>query len=209
MNYSVVQLAASQIPAASEILGAAFQNDPVFINFACSDSQRRLNTIQWMSRLMLQYAHHYHSTYTTIAELKGVAIWIPPGQFPLHDLRLLYCGAYALPWRFRFSKLLQFMQLFLKIEELHRATMPELHWYLLMLGVHPDYQSQGVGGSLLQPILAQADQENFPCYLETSTEQAVHFYQRYNFVVIETINIPQSNGQIWTMRRDPHLKTNE
>jgi ribosomal protein S18 acetylase RimI-like enzyme len=207
MNHQIVPLEASQIQAASEVLGNAFQNDPVFLNFAFQDDRKRLSTIQWISLLMLQYAHNYNSIYTTKEELKGVAIWIPPDRFPLNDFRLLLLGSYTLPFKFRFSKLLQFISLFLKLEELHRANMPQPHWYLLMLGVYPDRQNQGVGSSLIQPILEKADRQNFPCYLETSTERAVRFYQRHNFEVVKTIEFPQKNFQLWTMIREPRLKT--
>ena len=33
--------------------------------------------------------------------MKGVAIWIPPGQFPLNNFRFLLSGAYALPFKLR------------------------------------------------------------------------------------------------------------
>lgn len=207
MNHQIVLLEASQIPKASEVLGDSFQNDPVFLNFTFQDNQRRLSTIQWISRLMLQYARHYNTVYTTNKELKGVAIWIPPGQFPLNNLRLLFFGAYALPFKFRLSKLRQFISIFLKVEELHKANVPQPHWYLLMLGIHPRYQNQGVGSSLIQPILEKADTENVPCYLETSTEGAVRFYQRHDFEVLKKIDFPQEGFQIWTMMREPRLKT--
>jgi ribosomal protein S18 acetylase RimI-like enzyme len=206
MNHEIVQLEASQIQAAIEVLGDAFKDDPVFRNFAFQNDRRRLGAIQWISRLMLKYAHNYNTVYITTEELKGVAIWIPPDQFPLNDFRLLLLGAYALPFKFRLGKLLQFISLFLKLEELHKANAPQPHWYLLMLGVHPCYQSQGIGSFLIQPILEKADREGIPCYLETSTEGAVRFYQRHSFEVVKTINFPQESFQIWTMRREPRLK---
>lgn len=207
MNHKIVQLEASQIRAVSEVLGDAFKDDPVFLNFAFQNDQKRLGTIQWMSWLMLKYAHNYNTIYTTTEELKGVAIWIPPGQFPLNDFRLLLLGAYALPFKFRLSKLFQFISLFLKLEELHKANVPQPHWYLLMLGVRPCYQSHGVGRFLIQPILEKADRKGIPCYLETSTERAVRFYQQHSFEVVKTIDFSQKGFQIWTMRREPRLKT--
>jgi ribosomal protein S18 acetylase RimI-like enzyme len=206
MNHEIVQLEASQIQAASEVLGDAFQDDLVLRNFVLQNDRKRLSIIRWISQLMLQYARYYNTVYTTTKELKGVAIWIPPGQFPLNDFRLLLFGAYALPFKLRLGKLLQFISLFLKVEELHKANIPQPHWYLLMLGVRPCYQSQGVGSFLIQPILEKADRGGLPCYLEASTEGAVRFYQRHGFEVVKTIDFPQENVQIWTMKREPRLK---
>lgn len=206
MSYQIVPVEATQLQAASKVLGDSFQNDPVFCNFASQDERRKFGTIQWIGRLMLQYAHHHHTVYTTSERMKGVAIWIPPGQFPLNDLRLFLSGAYALPFKLRSSKILKFISLSNKIEELHKVNVPQPHWYLLMLGVDPAYQNQGVGSSLMQPILEKADRENMPCYLETSTEKGVRFYQRHNFEIVETIDFPQDGFQVWTMIRQPRPK---
>ena len=56
-------------------------------------------------------------------------------------------------------------------------------WYLALLGVDHDMQGQGVGSCILQPILARADAEQHPCYLET----------------VE----PRSGLRFWTFRREP------
>ncbi len=203
MNHEIVQLNPLRIEEAIEVLGHAFKDDPVFCHFACQEDQRRFSPTHWISRLMLHYAYPCNEVYTTTGVLKGVAIWLPPGQFPLNDLRLFQLGGYMLPFKFRFSKLWQFISLFLKVEACHKTNVPEPHWYLLMLGVAPFHQSKGIGSSLIQPILEQADKENLPCYLETSTEGAVRFYQRHCFEVIETITLPQESLYIWTMKREP------
>ena len=82
------------------------------------------------------------------------------------------------------------------MEDLHQANVPQAYWYLSMLGVDPAYQNQGVGSSLIQPILEQADRDNLPCYLETSTAGGVRFYQRHNFEVVETMDFPQEGFQV-------------
>jgi ribosomal protein S18 acetylase RimI-like enzyme len=206
MNEEVVQLNAAQIDLASEVLGAAFSDDPVFRNFAFQDDRRRLSATQWMSQLMLRYALPSKAIYTTADILKGVAIWIPPGHFPLNDFRLLQLGGHGLLFKLRIDKLLQFISLFLELEALHKTRMPQPHWYLLMLGVHPSHQNQGVGKALIQPILANADRDNLPCYLETSTADAVRFYQRLGFEGIEAINLLQESICVWTMMRQPRHK---
>jgi hypothetical protein len=206
MNHETVPLEASQIQTAIEVLGDAFKDDPVFRNFAFQDDLRRLSAIQWISRLMLYYAHPYNAVFTTTESLKGIAIWLPPNQFPLNDFRLLQSGGYALPFKLRLSKLLRFISLFLKVEACHKTYMSQPHWYLLMLGVHPSHQSQGLGSALIQPILEKADRENFPCYLEASTEEAVRFYQRQGFEIVKTIDFSPGSLHIWTMKREPRLK---
>jgi hypothetical protein len=204
-NPEIVLLETSQIQLASEILADAFANNPLFQHFTHSDNRRRLNAIRSISKMMLQYADPHQAIYTTTEAIEGVAIWIPPHQFPLNGLRLLQAGAYALPFQLPLSKLLQSMPLFLQVEECHKTYMSQPHWYLAMLGVHSTAQNQGIGSALIQPVIAEADRENMPCYLETSTAAAVRFYQRHGFEVVKTIDsLP---GNIWAMKREPQIQT--
>jgi ribosomal protein S18 acetylase RimI-like enzyme len=202
MNQAIAQLEASQIQTAIEVLGNAFKDDPVLREFVFQEEDRRLSAIRLICRLMLHYARPYNTVYATTGVLKGVAIWIPPNQFPLNDFKLLQLGGYKLPFKVRFSRLRQFIALFLKIEARHKVNTPEPHWYLLMLGVAPLHQNQGVGSSLIQPILERADRENLPCYLETSTKEALRFYERHGFGVVETIDFPHGGIRMWAMKRE-------
>ena len=97
MSYQIVPVEATQILAASKVLGDSFQNDPVFCSFVSQEKRKKSSTIEWIGKLMLQYASHYNTVYTTSEQIEGVAIWIPPSQFPLNNLRFLLSGAYALP----------------------------------------------------------------------------------------------------------------
>lgn len=206
MSTEVVCLKPAQFDAASEILANAFNNDPTFRYFAREQEQARINAIKLLAKTALRYSQPYNHIYTITHDLKGVAIWIPPGKFPLNDFRLLQLGLYALPFKLRLSRLRQMISLFLTIEEHHKQDMPQPHWYLFMLGISPAYQRQGIGSLLLQPILNQADKEGLPCYLETSTEGGVRFYQRLGFEVVRTGGIPEKNIKFWTMKRSPQDK---
>lgn len=95
------------------------------------------------------------------------------------------------------------MSLFLQLEEYHKHDIQEQHWYLAMLGVAPAHQNQGIGSLLLQPILKQADSTGLPCYLETSTEKGVRFYQRQGFEVVRRSELPGGGPHFWTMMRKP------
>ena len=47
-------------------------------------------------------------------------------------------------------------------EEFHRSVAPQLHWYLVLLGVDPPRQGGGIGSALLAPVLARADEGKLP-----------------------------------------------
>lgn len=204
ISTEVVCLEQLQIDAASKILARAFNDDPIFRYFA-REEPARINAIKLLAKTALRYGQSYNHIYTTTNDLKGIAVWIPPGKSPLNDLRLLRLGLYALPFKLRLSRLRQLISLFLTIEEHHQYDIPQPHWYLFMLGVSPAYQRQGIGSLLLQPIIKQADREGLPCYLETSTEGGVRFYQRLGFEVVRTGGIPKEL-KFWTMQRSPQEK---
>ncbi len=87
--------------------------------------------------------------------------------------------------------------------ELHGRDMPMPHWYLMILGVDPPRHGQGVGGALLAPMLARADAEGLPCYLETAKNRNVRFYQKHGFRVLVEDTMSENGFRFWTMRRDP------
>ncbi len=203
MNLDIVSLNRSQIDQASKILASAFDDDPMFHYITPKDERSRVNAIQWVCKTALNYSQPYSHIYTTTDEMKGIAAWIPPGHFPLSMLKLLQAGLYALPFKMGWGKIGQSMSLLNQMDELHERDIPQPHWYLFMLGVAPAYQGQGIGRTLLQPILNQADREGLPCYLETSTEGAICFYKKNGFDVLRSYKLAQDSPSLWTMKREP------
>jgi ribosomal protein S18 acetylase RimI-like enzyme len=111
--------------------------------------------------------------------LVGVALWQPPGRFPLSTLRkarmalALLRAALAAPRAFPgFAR---------SGAALERAFPDEPAWYLETLGIHPDAQRRGVGGALLAAGLAMVDADHVACRLHTSDEANLAYYGRWGF----------------------------
>ncbi|MEO1372754.1 MAG: GNAT family N-acetyltransferase [Cyanobacteria bacterium J06635_10] len=200
MTSEIIQLEKSQIDQASQILAAAFNQDPLFEYVLPQEGKDKLLYGLW--KTILRYSLPLNSVYAT-PELKGIAVWIPPGEFPLNPLKLLLGGLYKFPFQIGLKRIRK-LTLFNLLEQYHKQDMSVPHWYLLGLGVSPNYQGQGIGGSLIQPILKQADEEGLPCYLETDTPGAVRFYQRHGFEILRTSEQPV---EFWTMKREPRIST--
>lgn len=198
MNAQVIRLEEKQVNQATETLVDAFSKDPLLQYFLPQEISKREKISYKISEINLRYAQLSGHIYTT-PKIKGIAAWIPPNQYPLNFLKILQLGFYQIPFQLGFSKFKKLLSVFSTFEKYHKQDMNQPHWYLLALGVSEAYQSQGVGSLLIKPILERADKENLPCYLETSTEKAVRFYQRNEFEIIRNEEEPV---KFWTMKRE-------
>ena len=87
--------------------------------------------------------------------------------------------------------------------KLHNKFAAGPHWYLWGLGVEPSQQNKGIGGRLLQPVLAKADAAGQSCYPETQNESNLPFYRRHGFEVVSGEAVPKGDLKVWTMVRKP------
>lgn len=75
------------------------------------------------------------------------------------------------------------------------------HWYLNLIGVVRGAQQRGIGDALLRPILARADADGVPCYLETFADATLPWYARLGFAMARTGVEPRTGLSWWTMIR--------
>ncbi|MFL6548240.1 MAG: GNAT family N-acetyltransferase [Povalibacter sp.] len=74
-------------------------------------------------------------------------------------------------------------------------------WYLSIVGVSPRAQGKGIGASLLQTTLAEADELGAPCFLETYTAHNLRFYERLEFVSVASHVEPVTACEYFIMQR--------
>lgn len=84
-----------------------------------------------------------------------------------------------------------------------KATPPEPHWYLQVLGIRREAQGQGLGSRLLRPVLARADRDGLPCYLETADPANLAFYARFGFELARRVQLIPDGPPHYSMRRPP------
>ena len=198
----IARLAARQVKEAGEVLGRAFYDDPFYVYFLPNDA-KRIRPLAWMLGTWTRYGHLYGEVYTTTDRMDGVAVWLPPESPPMSRERVIRAGMAPMPRKLGPEGYQRLMGMRRHFDELHRRDAPDPHWYLWVLGVDPPRQSQGVGGALLQPVLARADGEGLPCYLETQKERNVPFYQKHGFEVVVEDDLPDGGLHSWTMKRAP------
>ncbi|MFE4450809.1 GNAT family N-acetyltransferase [Streptomyces sp. NPDC056796] len=77
------------------------------------------------------------------------------------------------------------------------------HEYLLMIGVSPERQGEGLGEELMRGVLERCDREGTPAYLEASSARSRGLYERLGFTFTgRTVELPEGPS-MWPMWREP------
>lgn len=77
---------------------------------------------------------------------------------------------------------------------------PAPFWYLGVLATHPDHQGRGLATAVMAPGLAQADDEGWDAWLETSKPANKSFYAGRGFTEVHPVEIPDGPPTWWIRR---------
>ncbi len=194
-------LVAHQYKLASEVMAEAFLHDPLW-QYLVPNESRRAQAVSHSMSILVRYSLLYGKMYTN-STLDGVACWLPPGETTPSISRLIRIGVRSAPLQLGLIGFRRYMAVDSYSGKIHKDFAPGNHWYLWGLGVKPSQQGQGIGSMLIQPVLAQADTDRLPCYLETMNERNVPFYEKHGFRVVSDGAVPEHKLRIWAMRREP------
>jgi GNAT superfamily N-acetyltransferase len=183
--------------AVTEIFTLAFHEDPTW-SWAFPDAGKRTEQHHRWWGLHLHSAVPYG--WVWITEDGGAAsLWIPAGKPELSDedeakvepiLREML-GSHAD----------DVMSLLEDFDSNHPADKP--HYYLSLLGTHPDHRGKGEGMGLLAANLALLDEMGMPTYLESSNRANDHRYERLGYSQIGEFAAPAGEPTVGCMWRDP------
>jgi GNAT superfamily N-acetyltransferase len=187
-HHNTTAATVSDAAAISDVLTAAFWDDPVF-RWAIPDDGARRAALPPLFEVFADGFIPLGATWTTRGRT-GAALWAPPGtEANLSGLE---------PWiaTGEWPRMLEVM-------ELLESTHPhEPCWYLNLLAVRPSAQGRGIGGALLQRVLSRADADGVPAYLEATSPDNRRLYERFGFEAtaeLRTSDCPP----LWAMWRRP------
>lgn len=188
---------AEDVPELARMLTRAFLDDPVAC-WSCPPARLRPKVLERFQGARLRQLLRHSEVWTTPA-LDSVALWAPPKRWkttPREDL--------ALARTMLHPRLLvrapTVVSGLVGIERRHPPAPP--HWYLAVLGTDPAAQGQGLGSTVLAPVLCECDGDGVGAYLESSKERNIAFYARHGFRVTEELQLPRG-PKMWAMWRDP------
>jgi GNAT superfamily N-acetyltransferase len=186
-----------------ETLTAAFYDDPL-VKYLLPIQKSRAKRLSIAMEFLLGFSSHECPIGTKGEEYAGVIGVSPPGHYPppfLNTLTLLT----KLVFKSLFSGMplgviSQWLRIFAQFDKMHPA---EPHWYVQILGVHPNHQGKGLGRKLLRPILRKADADGVSVYLESSNPKNLDFYRKHGFEVIQEITPVDGCPLIRVLLRKP------
>jgi GNAT superfamily N-acetyltransferase len=148
--------------------------------------------------LLVSSAMRY-SLVRVAGDYAAASVWIPPGGSELTgveeaSLEPMLEGQIG-------SRAAEVLALFECMERAHPAGPP--HYYLSLLGTHPDHRGKGIGMALLAENLAKIDSEGMPAYLESSNPENDPRYERLGFLRVGEFERPDGRLTCSTMWREP------
>lgn len=183
-------------PGVTRTMAAALHDDPVW-SWAFPDPQRRSAQLDVWWRIYIHGALRYPWVWTTPAH-EAAAVWIPPGGTELSAAD--EAGVESLLADLLGTSSGRVMTALERFEAAHPRDQP--HYYLSLLGTHPDYRRRGLGMGLAADNLARIDAEHMPAYLESTNPANNARYQRHGFVPGGDFSVSDGGPVVTTMWRN-------
>ena len=180
-----------EIDAACEVIGLAFADNPNTLMMAGGDparAQRMMRAVVRVAKLGRKYSHVVVADKAgRIVGVSNAAEW-PNCQLSVTEMlktapAMIRTMGFALPRA-------------LKMTSVWAAHDPrERHWHVGPIGVHFEYQGQGIGKALLGSFLKMVDEQGSPAYLETDVDRNVKLYGTFGFRVVARADIMGVNNR--------------
>jgi GNAT superfamily N-acetyltransferase len=149
-------------------------------------------------RLLVSSALRYPWVWVA-DDYAAASVWIPPGGIELTEAE--EASLEPMLDSLVGSRAAEIQALFTRLADTH-PDQPR-HYYLSLLGTHPDHRGEGLGMALLADNLAKIDSEGMPAYLESSNPENDPRYERLGFVRAGEFKRPDGQLICSTMWRDP------
>jgi GNAT superfamily N-acetyltransferase len=169
----------------------AFELDPIW---GWAFPQRDGLEAWW--RFFVNSALRYQWVWT-VDEHAAAAVWIPPGGVELTEEE--EASIEPLLNDLIGERATEVLELLERFDSSHPDGEP--HYYLSLLGTHPDHRGKGLGMALLADNLARIDAEGAAAFLESSNAANDPRYERHGFTRIGHFTRPDEQVTVSTMWR--------
>lgn len=181
------------------LMAMAFHDDPS-IRYLLggkdmgSDDWRYFNTV-------LKAVYNKCVMLSTDDRLDDLLILFPPWLRSVPALGFFANGGAALPGLFDRGLLKRTINYENNCKSVKSRFVTPETWYCMCFVVLPDMQGQGLGSSLIKPVLEVLDSQNIPLYLETHKVVNTKIYEHLGFDMVDVSAIPGKDITQYAMLR--------
>ena len=198
----LLRLSDRHIIEATNVFTEAFMDYPLF-KYMVGDSSARSSIYPHFFRLLVKHTIRFGWAYTTSENMEGIALWLPGERSDISLWSNLTSGAIDLLLAAGLRIAYRSMVFTEFASKLHHEVINRPHIYLFQIGVKKKHRGKGYARKLMRPMMAHADSEEKPIYLETHDESNLSVYRHYQFETIRHEKIPGSDVNHWAMIRTP------
>jgi len=199
LSSPAVRIRTSQVELLQRVLTRAFYNN-AGVTYIFPDPDVRRAALSWFfSSVAIPASRLCGEVYTTL-NVDGGVLWIRPGV----DVSIRHAvrtEMMSLPFMLDRSSIKRWHHVTGYLETVRRNVAGKMHWYLFALGMDPSRTGKAFPGSLLDPVLAEADWDLRHCYVETFDEKDLPFYRQQGFQINSAGQIPNGGPDFWTLIR--------
>jgi GNAT superfamily N-acetyltransferase len=188
------------LPQVISTLCRAFFADQIYRWMVPDDARRRQSAAAFYPHFV--DACWPHGGVYTAGAGAGAALWLPPGEQLVADAEAEEFGHKLTETAGDDASSARMADVLRLVDE-HHPT--EDCWYLAFMGVDPPSQGQGIGSRLLAAVLAKADIDGVPAYLEASCPENRRLYERHGFRMVRELTVSDCPA-IYAMWRVPTCK---
>ncbi|KAK6705786.1 hypothetical protein SNK05_009665 [Fusarium graminearum] len=175
-----------------------------------SDEQKWKLHVDYMTYMVA--AHCYKGIVTTIgSDYEAVALWLAPGQQMDDWWTSIRSGMWKLNYQLSAEGRRRYYDEMLPVLDQTKVEVmgqrDKDSYYLVYIGTKPNAQGRGYAGKLIRDMVAKADAEKRPMYLESSAERNNGYYAKFGFEVKREVVFEGSSEPIkmWIMVREPQI----
>ena len=177
----------------------AFKNDPVW-NAVFADDPNKDEALSAFYSCPILYGLKYGKVYADSENINGVAVWLPKKYANMGFWGMLRSGALKFGTKMDQTTMKKMSFISKQLGKNRKKLMGNSHYYYLMIiGVHSDFQGKGIGSKLLDAIKEDCRNEYCQLFLETETEENVNFYTKNGFQLLNQLSLDHLNLPMWSL----------
>lgn len=177
----------SLVEPAGQALIEAFFEDPL-LQFLAPEAERRRHLIELVYPLILKLSIAEGQTYivrTLEGEVAGTIALIPPRRYPVPTWRVVrHIPSFVAGLGGLLPSMWSMLPGIRYARAAGRLHVAGPHWFVMVIGVAPRHQGQGVGRRLMERAMELAEADGYPLYLETESVKNVSFYEHLGFEIL-------------------------